>query len=112
MYTNLISDIPDFILTENDGELQLTLNGRNAPQLRVSKTYENMLRNYSEGAKSSKSDKDALMFVRQKLDSAKWFIDAIKQRQNTLLLTMNTILDYQKEFFLSGDETDLKPMIL
>jgi len=104
--------IPDFILTEQDGELQLTLNGRNAPQLRVSKTYETMLRNYSEGVKATKSDKDAVMFVRQKLDSAKWFIDAIKQRQNTLLLTMNTILDFQKEFFLSGDETDLKPMIL
>ena len=110
--TNFQQIIPDFILTESDGELQLSLNGRNAPQLRVSKSYENMLRNYSEGAKSSKSDKDALMFVKQKLDSAKWFIDAIKQRQNTLLFTMNTILDYQKDFFLSGDETDLKPMIL
>jgi RNA polymerase sigma-54 factor len=71
-----------------------------------------MLRNYSDGVKSSKSDKDALVFVKQKLDSAKWFIDAIKQRQNTLLFTMNTILDYQKEFFLSGDETNLRPMIL
>ncbi|MGV6860686.1 MAG: RNA polymerase factor sigma-54 [Putridiphycobacter sp.] len=104
--------IPDFILTEEDGELNLSLNQRNAPKLRVSRTYENMLRNYSEGAKTSKSDKEALVFVKQKLDSAKWFIDAIKQRQNTLLHTMNTILDYQKEFFLTGDETKLKPMIL
>jgi len=105
--------IPDFILTEEvEGELQLTLNGRNAPRLKVSRTYENMLRNYAEGAKTKKSDKDALIFVKQKLDSAKWFIDAIKQRQNTLLYTMNTILDYQKEFFLTGDETNLKPMIL
>jgi len=105
--------IPDFILTEEvEGELQLALNGRNAPKLRVSKSYETMLRNYAEGAKTKKSDKDALTFVRQKLDSAKWFIDAIKQRQNTLLFTMNTILDYQKEFFLTGDETNLKPMIL
>jgi RNA polymerase sigma-54 factor len=104
--------IPDFILIDDEGELMLSLNSRNAPQLKVSRSYETMLKNYSEGAKSSKSDKEALTFVRQKLDSAKWFIDAIKQRQHTLMFTMQTILDYQEEFFLSGDETKLKPMIL
>ena len=109
---NIQQIIPDFILMEEDGELSLSLNSRNAPRLKVSKTYENMLRNYSEGAKSSKSDKEALQFVKQKLDSAKWFIDAIQQRQQTLLYTMKAIVDYQREYFLSGDDTDLKPMIL
>ena len=109
---NIQQIIPDFILTDDEGDLSLTLNSRNAPQLKVSKTYENMLRGYSEGAKSNKSDKEAVQFVRQKLDSAKWFIDAIQQRQHTLLLTMNTILEYQKEYFLTGDETNLRPMIL
>jgi RNA polymerase sigma-54 factor len=92
--------------------LDLSLNARNAPDLKVSKEYATMLRNYAEGAKTSKSDKDAMTFVKQKLDSAKWFIDAIKQRQTTLLLTMNAIMEYQREFFLTGDETNLKPMIL
>jgi RNA polymerase sigma-54 factor len=109
---NIQQIIPDFILTEEDGELSLSLNGRNAPQLKVSKSYENMLRNYAEGAKSSKSDKEALTFVKQKLDAAKWFIDAIQQRQQTLMFTMRAIVDYQKEYFLTGDETNLKPMIL
>ena len=104
--------IPDFILTDYEGELTLTLNSRNAPQLKVSKTYENMLRSYAEGAKANKSDKEAVQFVRQKLDAAKWFIDAIQQRQQTLLYTMSAILDYQREFFLTGDDTNLKPMIL
>ena len=104
--------VPDFHITEEDGNLELTLNGRNAPELKVSKGYENMLRNYSEGAKLNKGDKDAMTFVKQKLESAKWFIDAIKQRQNTLLLTMNAIMNYQREYFLTGDETRLKPMIL
>ena len=104
--------IPDFMLFENDGRLDLSINGRNAPELKVSKEYESMLRSYAEGAKSSKSDKDALSFVRQKLDSAKWFIDAIKQRQQTLLLTMDAIRHYQEAYFISGDETKLKPMIL
>ncbi|MEY4571265.1 MAG: polymerase sigma-54 factor [Bacteroidota bacterium] len=104
--------IPDFLLYESDGKLELSLNSRNAPDLKISKEYANMLRNYAEGAKTSKSDKEALTFVKQKLDSAKWFIDAIKQRQTTLLLTMNTIMEYQREFFLTGDETTLKPMIL
>ncbi len=104
--------IPDFSIVENEGRLQVTINGRNAPELKVSKTYKNMLKAYSEGAKASKSDKEALTFVKQKLDGAKWFIDAIKQRQNTLLTTMDAIMNYQKEYFLTGDETKLKPMIL
>ena len=104
--------IPDFEIVVNEGQLQLTINGRNAPDLKVSKQYQNMLRTYSEGAKSSKSEKEAFAFVKQKLDSAKWFIDAIKQRQNTLFVTMNAIMNYQKEYFLSGDETQLRPMIL
>lgn len=104
--------IPDFMLFESEGRIELSLNGRNAPELKVSKDYEIMLRKYAEGAKTSKSDKEAVSFVRQKLDSAKWFIDAIKQRQQTLLLTMNAIMNYQKSYFLSGDETKLRPMIL
>lgn len=104
--------IPDFMITEFEGKLELTLNGRNAPELKVSREYEQMLRTYADGAKTSKSDKDAVMFVKQKLDGAKWFIDAIKQRQATLLLTMNAIMNYQKEYFLTGDETNLRPMIL
>jgi len=97
--------IPDFMLFENDGRLELSINGRNAPELKVSKEYESMLRSYAEGAKSSKADKEAVTFVRQKLDSAKWFIDAIKQRQQTLLLTMDAIRHYQEAYFLTGDET-------
>lgn len=104
--------IPDFVITEYEGQLELTINGRNAPELKVSRSYEQMLRTYAEGAKTSKSDKDALLFVKQKLDGAKWFIDAIKQRQQTLLFTMNAIINYQKEYFLTGDEALLKPMIL
>ena len=104
--------IPDFLLIENEGELELTLNSRNAPELKISKEYETMLRAYSEGAKTSKSDKQAVTFVKHKVDSAMWFIDAIKQRQQTLLLTMTAIMRYQERFFLSGDETKLRPMIL
>lgn len=104
--------IPDFVIVESDGVLTLSLNGRNAPELKVSRDYKTMLQSYSEGAKASKADKEALSFVKQKLDGAKWFIDAIKQRQNTLLLTMNAIIEYQKEFFLTGDETNMRPMIL
>lgn len=104
--------VPDFQISENEGELQLTINGRNAPDLKVSRGYEKMLRNYAEGAKLNKNDKEAMTFVKQKLESAKWFIDAIKQRQNTLFLTMNAIMNYQKEYFLTGDETNLRPMIL
>ncbi len=109
---NMQQIVPDFLITEYDGKLELTLNGRNAPDLKVSRGYEQMLRTYSEGGKTSKSDKEALTFVKQKLDGAKWFIDAIRQRQNTLLMTMTAIMNYQREFFLSGDETNMKPMIL
>lgn len=105
--------IPDFILENNDGELQLSLNARNVPELNVSDTYAGMLQAYQANKKNStRSEKEAVTFVKQKLDSAKWFIDAIKQRQNTLLLTMNAIIDYQKEYFQEGDETRLRPMIL
>lgn len=105
--------IPDFLLENDEGEFQLTLNSKNVPDLKVSRTYTNMLEAYSRNKKgSSKDQKDAVSFVKHKLDSAKWFIDAIRQRQNTLLMTMNAILDYQKEYFEEGDETKLRPMIL
>ncbi|MEM7161469.1 MAG: RNA polymerase factor sigma-54 [Bacteroidota bacterium] len=104
--------IPDFIVTAtNDGELQLSLNGRNAPELRVSKSYKEMLETYNHTPKNKK-DKEAILFVKQKIDSAKWFIDAIRQRQQTLLLTMTAIMEYQNDYFISGDETKIKPMIL
>lgn len=103
--------IPDFLVTEDNGKLDLTLNSRNAPQLRISKDYEEMLRTYAE-SKNDKKAKEAVQFVRQKIDSAKWFIDAIRQRQQTLLMVMNAIMEYQKEYFVSGDETKLHPMIL
>jgi RNA polymerase sigma-54 factor len=104
--------IPDFMITEFEGQLELNINSRNTPELKVSRQYEQMLRNYAEGAKTSKADKEALIFVKQKLDGAKWFIDAIKQRKNTLYTTMDAIMSYQREYFLTGDETRLKPMIL
>ncbi len=105
--------VPDFILEENEGELQLFLNSNNVPELRVSKTYADMFESYSANkAKATKDEKDAITFVKQKLDSAKWFIDAIRQRQNTMLLTMNAILEYQHSYFLEGDETRMRPMIL
>src|SRR5690554_6099583 len=104
--------VPDFQITEEDGKLVLTLNGRNAPDLKISQGYKKMLQNYSEGAKLNKSDKETLSFVKSKLDSAKWFIDAIQQRQNTLFSTMTAIMNYQKEYFLTGDDTQLRPMIL
>lgn len=105
--------IPDFILENRDGELQLSLNTRNVPELRVSRTYFDMLETYSsDKTKHNKNQKDAVNFVKQKLDSAKWFIDAIKQRQNTLMLTMNAIINFQKNYFYEGDETKLHPMIL
>ncbi len=109
---NMMQIIPDFTIYENEGVLELSINGRNAPDLKVSREYEQMLRSYAEGAKGSKSDKDAVTFVRQKLDGAKWFIDAIKQRQHTLYSTMHAIMMYQKEYFLTGDESNLRPMIL
>lgn len=103
--------IPDFIITNNDGELELSLTSRNTPDLRVSRSYLDMLQMFNE-SKKSRSDKEALMFVKQKIDSARWFIDAINQRQNTLYHTMKAIMDYQYEYFLTGDETRLRPMIL
>lgn len=104
--------IPDFIINDLEGRLELSLNSRNAPELKVSKEYEHLLRSYSEGAKTSKSDREAVSFVKAKLDGALWFIDAIKQRQHTLLSTMEAIMNYQLDFFLTGDDTKLKPMIL
>ncbi|WP_461532941.1 RNA polymerase factor sigma-54 [Sinomicrobium sp.] len=104
--------VPDFSIRIVDGELELALNGRNAPQLHVSKEYSNMLQGYKDSKEKSKSQKDAVQFIKQKLDAAKWFIDAIKQRQETLFVTMNAIMHYQEEYFLTGDERKLKPMIL
>jgi RNA polymerase sigma-54 factor len=104
--------IPDFILNNNNGKLELSLNSRNAPELKISRSYSDMLQAYDKSKKKDKKLKETVTFVKQKLDSAKWFIDAIKQRQNTLLTTMDTIIKYQYDFFLSGDESKLKPMIL
>lgn len=104
--------VPDFAIKIVEGELDLTLNGRNAPELHVSHDYTNMLKGYKESKDKSKAQKDAVMFIKQKLDAAKWFIDAIKQRQQTLFVTMNSIMHHQEEYFLSGDERKLKPMIL
>jgi RNA polymerase sigma-54 factor len=104
--------IPDFILELSEDGFDLHLNSRNLPELRLSSSYSQMLQSYSRDKGQKKDMKDALTFVKQKIDSARWFIDAIKQRQNTLLLTMNAILEYQKEYFVDGDETKLKPMIL
>ena len=104
--------IPDFILTNNNGKLELALNSRNAPELRISRSYTEMFKAYDKSNKRDKKLKEAVTFVKQKLDAAKWFIDAIKQRQQTLLRTMRAIVDFQYDFFLEGDETKLKPMIL
>ena len=104
--------IPDFFITNNMGNLELTLNSKNAPDLRVSEGYREMLRDYEKGSHKDKRQKEAVVFIKQKLDAAKWFIDAIKQRQDTLINTMTAIMQYQYNFFISGDETDLKPMIL
>ena len=106
------SIVPDFTVEVLDGEVKLKLNSRNAPDLYVSEEYKNMLSGYSESKEKSKSQKDAVMFIKQKLDSAKWFIEAIKQRNQTLIMTMSAIVNFQKEYFLSGDEKKLKPMIL
>ena len=103
--------IPDFHVLAIDGQLELTLNGRNAPELRVSRAYRDMMQEYARN-KKDKAAKEAIMFIKQKLDGAKWFIDAIKQRQHTLMVTMEAIMEHQREFFLTGDETKLKPMIL
>ena len=112
--TNKINStiIPDFTIEIEENKLKLTLNSRNAPDLYISNEYKNMLSGYQESKKKSKSQKEAIIFIKQKLDSAKWFIDAINQRNQTLLLTMQAIMDFQKDYFYSGDESDLKPMIL
>ena len=104
--------VPDFTIRINDGTLELSLNARNAPDLHISREYDNMLKGYAESKDKSKTQKDAVIFIKQKLDAAKWFIDAIKQRQQTLFITMNAIMYHQKEYFLTGDEQKLKPMIL
>ncbi len=104
--------MPDFILTNTNGKFELALNSKNAPELRISKSYTEMFKAYDKGDKKDKKLKEAVTFVKQKLDAAKWFIDAIKQRQHTLLRTMKAIVDFQYEFFLEGDETKLRPMIL
>ncbi len=104
--------VPDFTIRIIESELELILNSRNAPELHISNEYNNLLRGYKESKKKSKSQKDAILFIKQKLDAAKWFIDAIRQRQQTLYLNMNAIMHHQKEYFLTGDERKLKPMIL
>jgi RNA polymerase sigma-54 factor len=104
--------VPDFILTLEDGELNIQLNQRNAPQLKVSNTYKEMLTGYSESETKTNSQQEAVQFIKQKLDAAQWFIDAIKQRHQTLTLTINAILEHQREYFLTGDERKLRPMIL
>ncbi|MDI1256994.1 MAG: RNA polymerase factor sigma-54 [Flavobacterium sp.] len=104
--------VPDFAIRIVDGELELTLNGRNAPSLHVSKDYQEMMQTYKVSRDKSTQQKEAVQFIKQKLDSAKWFIDAIRQRQETLFVTMNAIMHYQEEYFLDGDETKMKPMIL
>lgn len=103
---------PDFFIQNQNGELILTLNSRNAPELRINSGYRDMMESYSKSKKPNKREKETLMFIKQKIDSAKWFIDAIKQRQNTMLVTMQSIMEFQYDFFLTGDETKLKPMIL
>jgi len=104
---------PDFMITNTDGKLELTLNSKNTPELRLSRNYVEMIEAFvSDKSKKTSQQKDAILFVKRKIDSAKWFIDAIKQRQNTLFITMHAIMEYQKEYFLTGDETKLKPMIL
>ncbi len=110
--TKQLQIIPDFHISNNDGILFLTLNSKNAPELRVSRSYMEMFDHYDKTAQKDKKLKEAVQFVKQKLDSAKWFIDAIKQRQQTLLKTMNAIMNYQYEYFLTGDDKNLKPMIL
>lgn len=103
---------PDFILTENNGRLEVVLNSRNAPDLRISRSYMDTMKSYEKNPANNKHLKDTVQFIKQKLDSAKWFIDSIKQRQHTLLVTMNAILQYQYAYFEDGDETKLRPMIL
>jgi len=104
--------VPDFLLAVEDNELRVQLNQRNAPELRISPMYKEMMETYASGAKTNSQQKDALTFVKQKIDAAKWFVDAILQRQQTLMRSMEAIVEHQQDYFLSGDETDLRPMIL
>ncbi len=105
--------VPDFIINSNEGDLELTLHSKNAPELRISKQYLDMIENYMlDKSKKSRQQKETMQFIKSKIESAKWFIDAIRQRQNTLLVTMNAIMEFQKDYFSTGDETKLKPMIL
>lgn len=104
--------VPDFFIYNNGGKLELTLNSKNAPELRISEGYRDMLKDYDRGTKKDRRQKEAVLFIKQKIDAAKWFIDAIKQRQHTLISTMTAIMDHQHDFFITGDETSLRPMIL
>ena len=105
--------VPDFIIENDEGTLTVQLNNSNVPELRVSSTYNEMFRDFTSNKENqSREMKDAVMFAKQKIDAARWFIDAIKQRQQTLIATMTAIVDYQREFFIEGDETYLKPMVL
>lgn len=104
--------IPDFYVVNSNGKLELSLNARNAPALRISEGYREMMKEYERGSKKDKRQKEAVTFIRQKIDAARWFIDMIEQRQATLLNTMGAILQHQETFFLTGDETTLRPMIL
>ena len=110
--SRMAGDVPELSLTLNDGDLKLSLNGRNSPELKISNRYKEMLQQYSVKGKKDASQKEAILFVKQKIDSAKWFIDALVQRNQTLMVCMEAIIDHQKTFFLSGDESKLKPMIL
>jgi len=103
---------PDFILTMEEGEMRLSLNSRNAPELRISKEYRNMLKHYSASAKKASRDRETLNFVKQKIESARWFIEAIKERNQLLHFCIQTIVDFQKNFFQTGDDRELRPMIL
>ena len=110
--TKQMQIIPDFHISKDDGVLILTLNSKNAPELKVSRSYQEMFEHYDKSSAKDKKLKEAVQFVKQKLDSARWFIDAIKQRQQTLLKTMNAIMHYQYEYFLTADERKMRPMIL
>ena len=104
--------IPDFFIIQQNGELELQINQRNAPELRVSSSFRDMLKDYDKGQKKDIRQRDAILFIKQKIDSAKWFIDAVRQRQETLMQTMTTIMHLQEDFFMTGDETQIRPMIL
>jgi len=104
--------IPDFILSNNAGELTVSLNSANAPELRISNHFKEMITDYKKTKQKSKQQKDAMLFIKQKIDSAKWFIDAIQSRYNTMMLTMQAILELQYDYLATGDETRMKPMIL